>query len=138
MTKYKGSGSVDRPGKTDASNTVSGEDIDSSEQGVESPKSEGEPCKKEVKAETEINETVSKSFISDVISDKGEEAKVWTREEDKLILEAFKQQHSHEQAFSKISSLLPSRSIEDIQGRFQVLMNLLEQMTNGCYESSAS
>ncbi|CAH1394882.1 unnamed protein product [Nezara viridula] len=57
--------------------------------------------------------------------------RLWTREEDKLILQAFQKQLSTEQTFSRISDLMPNRTVEDIQGRFQVLMNLLEQMTSG-------
>ena len=53
-------------------------------------------------------------------SDKSEEERegtkqrLWTREEDKLILEAFQKQLGTEQTFSRISDLLTNRSVDDV------------------------
>lgn len=88
----------------------------------------------EIKSEEQTNK--QQTVLSDS-QDKGKEltsSKVWTREEDKLILQAFQRQIGSEQTFSEISSLLPLRSVDDIQGRFQVLMNLLEKVTSGCFD----
>lgn len=63
------------------------------------------------------------------------EKRVWTREEDKMILQTFQKELGTEQTFSKISNLMPSRSVNDIQGRFQVLMNLLEKVASGSHDA---
>lgn len=86
----------------------------------------------EIEVKDNENETQSKEKEIKIEEEKTEtKPRLWTREEDKLILQAFQKQLSTEQTFSRISDLMPNRTVEDIQGRFQVLMNLLEQMTSG-------
>ncbi|RZF46058.1 hypothetical protein LSTR_LSTR004771 [Laodelphax striatellus] len=52
----------------------------------------------------------------------------WTREEDKVILQTFQQDGDSDKIFTKINAVLPLRSIPEIRSRFQVLMQLLNQM----------
>ncbi|XP_014291364.1 GON-4-like protein isoform X2 [Halyomorpha halys] len=113
---------------------------------IKNDKSESNKIKIEVdkcdrKTEETINEIIVKDSDVEILSKEKEikieeeklenKPRLWTREEDKLILQAFQKQLSTEQTFSRISDLMPNRTVEDIQGRFQVLMNLLEQMTSG-------
>ncbi|XP_073970830.1 uncharacterized protein isoform X2 [Rhodnius prolixus] len=90
---------------------------------------------------TSTAETVSNNESLNESSDKCEEEKnieenkEWTREEDKMILQAFQKEIGTEQTFSKISNLMPSRSMDDIQGRFKVLMSLLEKMATGSQDT---
>ncbi|XP_022189621.2 GON-4-like protein [Nilaparvata lugens] len=52
----------------------------------------------------------------------------WTREEDKVILQTFQQDGDSDKIFTKINAVLPLRSLSEIRSRFQVLMQLLNQM----------
>ncbi|XP_049963056.1 uncharacterized protein LOC126483869 isoform X1 [Schistocerca serialis cubense] len=53
----------------------------------------------------------------------------WTKEEDKVILKMFQQECATERILYMIRQQLPQRSVEQIQNRFQTLMNLLQKMT---------
>uniref|UniRef100_A0A146LK59 GON-4-like protein n=1 Tax=Lygus hesperus TaxID=30085 RepID=A0A146LK59_LYGHE len=66
---------------------------------------------------------------------KSDELKEWTRQEDKMILEAFQREVGTEETFSRIRNLMPARSVDQIQGRFQVLMNLLEKVASGSHDA---
>lgn len=60
----------------------------------------------------------------------------WTREEDKVILQAFQQESDTEQTFNKINQRLSNRTVEEIQTRFQVLMQLLKEMTSATQDEN--
>ncbi|XP_069685710.1 uncharacterized protein [Periplaneta americana] len=62
----------------------------------------------------------------------------WTREEDKIILQMFQLDCGVEQTFIRIGEQLPSRTLEEIQTRFQILMNLLQQMTGAKIEEETT
>uniref|UniRef100_A0A1B6D7L8 Myb-like domain-containing protein n=2 Tax=Clastoptera arizonana TaxID=38151 RepID=A0A1B6D7L8_9HEMI len=59
----------------------------------------------------------------------------WTKEEDKIILQAFQLEGDTKATLMKINQLLPLRSIEEIQKRFQVLLQLLQRMTSATENS---
>ncbi|KAF6198490.1 hypothetical protein GE061_008238 [Apolygus lucorum] len=71
----------------------------------------------------------------DVTQAKSDELKEWTRQEDKMILEAFQREIGTEETFAKIRNLMPIRSVDQIQERFQVLMNLLEKVASGSHDA---
>ncbi|XP_063919248.1 uncharacterized protein LOC135134483 isoform X2 [Zophobas morio] len=52
----------------------------------------------------------------------------WTREEDKIILQAFRQSNNNEETFKQISKVLQNRSVVEIKSRFHKLMSLLQEM----------
>lgn len=52
----------------------------------------------------------------------------WTREEDKIILETFQREGRNKEVFEQIATILKSRSSTQIKQRFQILLNLLQQM----------
>jgi hypothetical protein len=52
----------------------------------------------------------------------------WTREEDKIILQAIRQRNDNEATFKHISEILENRSLLEIKNRFHKLMSLLQQM----------
>lgn len=54
----------------------------------------------------------------------------WTREEDKIILQAFKQSKDNEETFKQIAETLKKRTVSDIKNRFDKLMSLLSQMAS--------
>lgn len=49
----------------------------------------------------------------------------WKREEDKIILETFKQENEKEEAFKIIAHQLKNRTVSQIRNRFQMLLNLI-------------
>ncbi|KAF5275263.1 hypothetical protein FQA39_LY06923 [Lamprigera yunnana] len=52
----------------------------------------------------------------------------WTRDEDKIILETMQKEGGKDEAFTKISKILETRSILQIRERFQILMNFLQKL----------
>lgn len=69
-------------------------------------------------------------------SNHAHEEVLWTRDEDKIILETLQKEGGKDSAFIRISELLESRSIVQIKERFQTLMNLLQKMTSGAEVTS--
>lgn len=55
---------------------------------------------------------------------------VWSREEDKIILETFQKDGYDENIFNEISKRLQNRSVASVEKRFQTLMQLLQEMTS--------
>lgn len=87
---------------------------------------------------TSTAETVSNNESLNESSDKCEEEKnieenkEWTREEDKMILQAFQKEIGTEQTFSKISNLMPSRSMDDVSIICKIFLNKLFSMILTC------
>lgn len=54
----------------------------------------------------------------------------WSRDEDKIILQTFRQSSNNEATFEQISKLLPNRTLVEIKSRFHKLMSLLQQMAS--------
>ncbi|XP_008195801.2 uncharacterized protein mute [Tribolium castaneum] len=54
----------------------------------------------------------------------------WSREEDKTILQAFKERSDNEETFKHISEVLQNRSVAEIKNRFHKLMSLLQKMAS--------
>ncbi|KAF4524962.1 hypothetical protein B566_EDAN014479 [Ephemera danica] len=62
----------------------------------------------------------------------------WTRDEDKAILQAFQQGGTAQRMLLTVRQLLPERTAEQIMGRFQILLKLLQQMSSAARESTTS
>ncbi|KAJ1524371.1 hypothetical protein ONE63_010872 [Megalurothrips usitatus] len=56
------------------------------------------------------------------------EGPTWTREEDRIILCTFQSEPDKDKNFNKIRAQLPHRTVAEISSRFQLLMNLIQQM----------
>ncbi|XP_044264202.1 uncharacterized protein LOC123011021 [Tribolium madens] len=73
---------------------------------------------------TDSDEAVGSTNVS------GPQSVSWSREEDKIILQAFRERSDDEENFKHISQVLQNRSVAEIKNRFHKLMSLLQQMAS--------
>lgn len=93
------------------------------EKSVSVPDSHQELVERNSGDDLALNECTSDSRSEDMSQT------TWTKEEDKVILKMFQQECATERILYMIRQQLPQRSVEQIQNRFQTLMNLLQKMT---------
>nr|XP_018906709.1 PREDICTED: uncharacterized protein LOC109036792 [Bemisia tabaci] len=75
--------------------------------------------------------------LSDYVGSKAkDQGNDWTMEEDKIILQTFQKDPDMQDIFSKIQTQLPERSLQEVQSRFYVLIELLEKMSHSSEDAS--
>lgn len=55
---------------------------------------------------------------------------LWTREEDKIVLQTFQVESDFDSTVDKICELLPHKNVTEIKNRFRVLLNLLQKISS--------
>lgn len=105
-------------------------DLKSPGRSVESADTAEESSQDTIGCDSDISLIESVSDNSEDSAQENADDSSWTRQEDKVILQMFKEYGDGEHIYKNIQAVLSKRTVVDIRQRFRLLLSLLQEMSH--------